>query len=131
MKTLPVIEEETFHVLCPRKCRSTIRISSIVSWTSTLLKEILNKAYRENIIVIMDIKTTETEQKFVYDVVFIQMQPDLIPRLKTLGIHNVIFHVGKNEDIHTYNIFTQVPQNLATTNYRGDPTVASSPVQYI
>lgn len=79
----------------------------------------------------MDIKTTETEQKFVYDVVFIQMQPDLIPRLKTLGIHNVIFHVGKNEDVHTYQIFTQVPKDLATTNYCGDPTVASSPVQYI
>lgn len=79
----------------------------------------------------MDIKTTKTEEEFNYDVVFIQMQPDLIQQLKTLGIHNVIFHVGKNEDVHTYQIFTQVPEDLATTNYRGDPTVASSPVQYI
>ena len=79
----------------------------------------------------MDIKTTETEEKFVYDIVFIQLQSDLIQQLKTHGIHTVIFHVGKNEDVHTYQIFTQVPKDLATTNYRGDPTVASSLVQYI
>ena len=131
MKTLPVIEEETFHVLCPRKCRTTIRISSIVSLTSTLLKESLDEVYPEHIIVIMNIKTTETEEEFVYDIVFIQLQSDLIPHLKTLGIHTVIFHVGKNEDIHTYKIFTQVPKDLATTNYYGHLTVASSPVQYI
>ena len=120
--------QTVYHVLCPRKCRTTIKISSTQPLNAQLIQESLDhesvlshtKAY------ILDIKETASEDKSIYVIVFLRVQLALIHKLKTLDINRVVFHVGKSEDMKSYPIMDGVPNDLATEDYSGHPRVCSS-----
>ena len=112
---------EVCHILCPRTCRLTLELSSLMDIELRDVQSSIEDALTEFKVFVMNFKKANAKNAWtIYDVTLMCLPQKVFSRVQAMGFEQVAFYVGKhNTTLFTCDAREPPMRDVAFVNHLG------------